>query len=64
MGILTLAAENGEEQRFQSSMSMNDGERGEETSSFKLSNDILPPSRGLMGSAMRGSHANDGMGAL
>jgi hypothetical protein len=59
--MLLLVAENGEEQRFQSSMPMNDGERGEETSSFKPSemlNDILAVSRGLIGS-VRASHAND-----
>lgn len=67
-GMLLLTAENGEEQRFQSSMPsvpMNDGDRGEETSWLKLSgmlNGILLPSRGLTGSD-RGPHVND-MGEL
>lgn len=63
--MLLLSAENGDEHRFQSSIPMNDGERGEDTSSFKwseISNDILPQSIGL--GDVRGSHAKDGMGEL
>jgi len=65
--MLLLADEKGEEERAQSSMPMYEGERGEETSSFRLSGrlNIIPlVSRGLSGlsGSERGSQVNDDIG--